>query len=1107
MRVFRLAAAVLFLAAAAFPATFGTVVPIVGGAADIVLDEPRGRLYLVNTAQTRVEVYSIAQRRVLSTIRTDSLPLSAALSQDGQFLFVAAHDANALNVISLETLTITSRVSLPAKPEGIAVGGDGRVLISTIGTGAGNASNTLLIWDPSATTTVSLAAVPLAPPPPLSPLLPAPSGRVFLTNRSQLVPTWDGRYIIGVNIPNANSRAVFVYEVASGTVLRSRTVTNASSVISVAPDGSKFMVGLTLFETETLQILAQQNAANAPYPFPNGANFNTQQNQGGSVFSPDGTMLFSAFNIAPVNTSRANVSQLMINDPDNLLIRTALQITENLAGKMVITNDGTSIFALSESGFVVLPMSTVEQNPLAVPASTVSLLTNDQCGVYGDSRSAAIEVRNAGRGRLTVTAQVLQTTPAGAGGLGGVGGPGGGQVGGGVVITLPNAPGGILIPAPPTLPGGFPTTQNPSVAATAPTIRTSATADGGRLDVSFTSAASARNPGTVSPTHTVLLSSDQAINIPSAVRVFQNFRDSESRGDIVPVEVGLSANEGLVDMVLDNVRQRLYIANSGKNRVEVYDIRRRQLLPPVKVGQLPRSLALSPDGSTLYVANSGGENISILDPDSLRVTGKVKFPPLPFNSGAAIMTPSVLAATQRGLVIVMNNGTLWRLVGEEAIPRAISPVSGSNTVAAPRTVAATPGGEYAILLAGNGFVYLYDALADEFVQGRQVFNNPIQGFYGPVSAGPRGQYYVTNGLILNSALTPVGQTTGGLPSRPVAAVAAASGMQFVRFTQPVRQNANQVATDAGTVELVDAGTGLPLRSAPALEGPISTQVGTTRVNVDGRMIAIDGTGSTAFALTASGLSILPLETTALADRPLVNTGGAVNLTSYTTSFAPGSLMSVFGRNLAIDGVYAGGTAPAVMGGLCITLNNQPLPLLMTSQGQVNAQIPPELAAGRYNMVLRNIERKAASLPQSVTLVRYAPAIFTNTETKEALVFRPNGTLVTKANPARRDEPLMLFATGLGATKGGRVVSAQPSPANPLAEVSEDVQLYFGDPRYSQSEMIVDWVGLTPGIIGVYQVNLRVPGNRMRGEELPVTLRIGGVGSQSTGPVVPTIAVE
>ena len=49
-----------------YAATFGTVVPVVGGVADIVLDEPRQRLYLVNSNRNQIEVYSIPQRRFLT---------------------------------------------------------------------------------------------------------------------------------------------------------------------------------------------------------------------------------------------------------------------------------------------------------------------------------------------------------------------------------------------------------------------------------------------------------------------------------------------------------------------------------------------------------------------------------------------------------------------------------------------------------------------------------------------------------------------------------------------------------------------------------------------------------------------------------------------------------------------------------------------------------------------------------------------------------------------------------------------------------------------------------------------------------------------------------
>src|SRR3954468_9070135 len=156
MFVVRLTAAAVLTAALLWPATFGTVVPLVGGAADLVLDEGRGRLYLVNTTQSRVEVYAIARRTFLNPVPVDSTPLSAAISRDGASLYVASYDASALNVIDLESLAV-KRVSLPAKPEGVAVGSDGRVLISTIGTGTAAAlSNVLLLYNPAAQDTNAL---------------------------------------------------------------------------------------------------------------------------------------------------------------------------------------------------------------------------------------------------------------------------------------------------------------------------------------------------------------------------------------------------------------------------------------------------------------------------------------------------------------------------------------------------------------------------------------------------------------------------------------------------------------------------------------------------------------------------------------------------------------------------------------------------------------------------------------------------------------------------------------------------------------------------------------------------------------------------------------
>src|ERR1019366_3419564 len=137
------------------------------------------------------------------------------------------------------------------------------------------------------------------------------------------------------------------------------------------------------------------------------------------------------------------------------------------------------------------------------------------------------------------------------------------------------------------------------------------TAAGSNVNFRFNPAAAA-NPGTVGPSD-FLIQSPEAINIPGNVHVYQNNRSSESVGQIIPVPLNASSGEGLTDLLLDSVRQRLYITNSGFNRIEVFDLKQQQFVTPIKVGQLPHAMALGPDGSTLYVANTGGESISIVD--------------------------------------------------------------------------------------------------------------------------------------------------------------------------------------------------------------------------------------------------------------------------------------------------------------------------------------------------------------------------------------------------------------------------------------------------------------------------------------------------------------
>src|SRR5690349_169264 len=70
-------------------ATFGSVVSIGGHASDIALDESRGVLYVANFTANRIEVMSLADRSIRTSMNVASQPGAISLSPDNQFLLVA----------------------------------------------------------------------------------------------------------------------------------------------------------------------------------------------------------------------------------------------------------------------------------------------------------------------------------------------------------------------------------------------------------------------------------------------------------------------------------------------------------------------------------------------------------------------------------------------------------------------------------------------------------------------------------------------------------------------------------------------------------------------------------------------------------------------------------------------------------------------------------------------------------------------------------------------------------------------------------------------------------------------------------------------------------
>ena len=245
------------------------------------------------------------------------------------------------------------------------------------------------------------------------------------------------------------------------------------------------------------------------------------------------------------------------------------------------------------------------------------------------------------------------------------------------------------------------------------------------------------------------------------------------------------------------------------------------------------------------------------------------------------------------------------------------------------------------------------------------------------------------------------------------------------------------------------------------------------------------------------------------------TGGVVNGASFAPgeAVAPGSIVSVFGSNLA-SGQNLASQLPleTTLGGATLNIGGVEAPLFFTGDGQINAQIPFELAPNSRPHVVVQTRRdgsgpEAVTVPETITLAAARPGIFTTNQqgTGQGAVLIANTVIFVapvgsvpgrETRPANPGEFISIFCTGLGATNPP-VASGQAPGAEPLARVVVPVEAQVGG-----QPATVHFAGLAPGFVGLYQVKVEVPEGVEPGSEVPLVLLQNGVPSNTV-----TIAVQ
>jgi uncharacterized protein (TIGR03437 family) len=151
--------------------------------------------------------------------------------------------------------------------------------------------------------------------------------------------------------------------------------------------------------------------------------------------------------------------------------------------------------------------------------------------------------------------------------------------------------------------------------------------------------------------------------------------------------------------------------------------------------------------------------------------------------------------------------------------------------------------------------------------------------------------------------------------------------------------------------------------------------------------------------------------------PAIKPAGIMNAAGDNPNHtvAPGSIISIYGENLAID-TKVGPTNPLAqtIADIWVTVGDSILPLLFVSPTQINAQLLSTVPEGDHTLVVHNWGQP--DVKATFKVKRNSPGVFSSL-TKEGIplviALHEDGTVVTQDKPAHRGETITMFGTGLG----------------------------------------------------------------------------------------------
>jgi len=536
-------------------------------------------------------------------------------------------------------------------------------------------------------------------------------------------------------------------------------------------------------------------------------------------------------------------------DTDNLTVRERIQLPQMMAGRSVFSDDRNTLFAMSDSGVMVMPVDTLQTTAPVVAACKPGVGTT-ACRQNFLARQEDV-VFLADACNRQVISQFID------------------------ILNL----GGANVDFKLSLPAGTTGVRLSQTSGTTPARI--------RIDVDPTVFQNTRGSSTIQMT----ITSNGAINIPFPVRIVINTRDVDQTGKM------LNIPGKIVDILADPspARNHLYVLRQDRNVVLVYDKPTadsisRGPIARLRTGNTPvTGMAITEDQRYLMVGNDHSQLASVFDLETLQPVER-------------ILTPNVYPHW-----FGVGHGGIWLTVRPlDPEPGCVDPLYRvdflsriasipsrlgiyCNVVPETAALAASPSLNYILLTIPGGAVATWESSSNLWVISR----SDTASLGGAVGAFNDNRFLFDNRL-LDQSMFPI--TTFQ------SATGASSGMGVLG--QFGLRTTTASAAGPGTIELIDLNTlntfhGRSTAEAPQLSSTLTTppigQIGQTILPFT-RTLAVSGDQQSILLLTQSGITIVASNFDA--PTPIPNVTGIVNGADGGSGIAPGGLALVQGFGLA-----------------------------------------------------------------------------------------------------------------------------------------------------------------------------------------------------------------